>query len=70
MEGWGVLSAEIMKEAGGFFQSAKGGIYITGASILLVFNVEVHDFEQPARFLLDGMNDFAERLFVEICLYQ
>lgn len=30
--------------------------YITGASVLLILDVEVHDFEEPARFILDGLD--------------
>lgn len=44
--------------------------YITGASVLLILDVQIHDFEEPACFILDGLDYVAQRLFIEACLYR
>lgn len=30
--------------------------YITGACVLLILDVEIHDLEEPARLILDGLD--------------
>ena len=43
----------------------RGSSYVTGADILLAFNVEVHDFQERVAFLHDDPGDSSQRSFIK-----